>query len=62
MIDKSRERQLGDAAGASRRGSANKPEPQVNTEGTNRDFDDSEQAENQGHGHPREERERGREK
>lgn len=57
MIDRSRERSLGDAPGASRRGSPNKPEPQSHTEGTNRDFD--EQSENQGHGHPREERESG---
>ena len=62
MVDHTKERSLGDASGASRRGSANKPEPQNTTEGTNRDFDDSERAENQGHGHPREERESGRNK
>jgi hypothetical protein len=31
------------------------------TAGTNRDFDESEEARNQGHGHPREERGRHRE-
>jgi len=60
MIDPNRERSLGDAAGASRRGSPNKPQPQSHTEGTNRDFDESGESANQAHGHPREERESGR--
>ena len=56
---KQRDTNLGDAAGASRRGEdAKQQKHSRRTEGTNRDFDNSEQADNQGHGHPREERER----
>ena len=54
-----RDTNLGDAAGASRRGEEAKEQKHSRrTSGTNRDFDDSEQADNQKHGHPREERER----
>jgi hypothetical protein len=56
---KQRDTNLGDAAGASRRGEdANENKHSRRTAGTNRDFDNSEQADNQKHGHPREERER----
>ena len=33
------------------------PQQNSKTEGTNRDFDESRESKNQGHGHPREERE-----
>ena len=53
-----RNKNLGDAAGASSRGSEkqDKPDPEERTRGTNRDFDETEESANQGHGHPREER------
>jgi hypothetical protein len=55
-----RNKNLGDAAGASRRGSEqqDKPDAEERTRGTNRDFDSKEESANQGHGHPREETER----
>jgi hypothetical protein len=50
---------LGDAAGASRRGADTKEQKHSRrTQGTNRDFDDTGEADNQAHGHPREEREK----
>lgn len=50
---------LGEAAGAGRRGAETKEQKHSQrTQGTNRDFDDSGEADNQAHGHPREEREK----
>ena len=58
MPDTKQDRNLGEAAGASRRG-ADKDETQTDkSRGTNRDFDESGESINQGHGHPREKRER----
>ncbi|MGH7448563.1 MAG: hypothetical protein ACREK1_11280 [Longimicrobiales bacterium] len=45
---------------AGRQKDVSKREHRSKTEGTNRDFDDSREAGNQGHGHPREERDSGR--
>jgi hypothetical protein len=65
MTDTNRDRSLGEAAGASRRGTeqqeSQKKKHASRTEGTNRDFDESEESANQAHGHPREEREQGTE-
>ena len=57
MAETRRDQNQGDATGADRRG-AEAEQHAKRTRGTNRDFDDSEQADNQKHGHPREERER----
>jgi hypothetical protein len=58
-----RDENLGRATGAGRRGDAAKEQKHAkHTRGTNRDFDETGEADNSGHGHPREEREqRGRE-
>jgi hypothetical protein len=57
MAETQRDINQGDAAGASQRGEEAERNAK-RTRGTNRDFDESGQSENQKHGHPREERER----
>jgi len=56
------DRSLGDAAGAGDRGTdraQNESDKHSGrTAGTNRDFDETQESDNQGHGHPREERSR----
>ena len=48
--------------GRSPKTTGNRPEPEGRPDqeaaGTNRDFDESQESKNQGHGHPREEREK----
>ncbi|HEX2168331.1 MAG TPA: hypothetical protein VHG09_13940 [Longimicrobiales bacterium] len=57
MIDPRREREGGTVKpGSSQQKQASKQQDRSKTEGTNRDFDESQQSDNQGHGHPREER------
>jgi hypothetical protein len=55
MAETQRDQNQGDAKGASRRGE-NAERNAKRTRGTNRDFDETNQSDNQGHGHPREER------
>jgi hypothetical protein len=57
MADNQRDVKQGDASGASQRGDEAERHAK-RTRGTNRDFDESEQTDNQKHGHPREERTR----
>ena len=57
MRDPRRTREAGDVkTTTSPQKDASKRQHRGKTEGTNRDFDASGQSENQGHGHPREER------
>lgn len=58
MADSKRDKKLGDAAGAGSRGPdrGDQPDHDDRTAGTNRDFDETGESQNQGHGHPREER------
>jgi hypothetical protein len=57
MIDSRREREGGEVkTPASPQKDETKREHRSKTEGTNRDFDESGTADNQAHGHPREER------
>lgn len=57
MVDPRRERDGGTVKpGPSPLKQGSKQEHSSKTEGTNRDFDESGQSANQGHGHPREER------
>lgn len=57
VSDTQRDQSQGDAAGASQRGEEAEQNAK-RTRGTNRDFDESGQSDNQKHGHPREERDR----
>ena len=55
MAETQRDQNQGDAKGASRRGEEAERNAK-RTRGTNRDFDETNQSENQAHGHPRDER------
>ena len=57
MAETQRDQNQGDAKGASRRGEEAEQNAK-RTRGTNRDFDETNESDNQGHGHPREERDK----
>ena len=61
MVDPRREREGGTVKPTSSpQKNASKQQHRSKTEGTNRDFDQSGESDNQAHGHPREERGSGR--
>lgn len=62
MADERRERNGGQRIAPSSPAKKDDPDKhRSKTAGTNRDFDETGEADNQGHGHPREERDRNRE-